>query len=325
MERLAVQNKISNNVFKLPFGEEIQSGTGGRNSAQGYGGQDSVRQKFTGYERDAETDLDFAQARMYNKNHGRFTSVDPIAGILVNPQSHNKYAYVWNNPLILTDPTGLIVSWEDSEKKKKEGETEAKTDKQRAYEKRLEEMIKSDDKKTRENGLKLKATYERLQKSDITFHVVAENPSGASSGELTYKGEEGHLYINLKGDNNAYGALTDTQKIAHEFKHGEQFLDGKIGFLKNDKGEWKGYRDDLPDEAEAFITGFEAEPLDPTQRGGTTGAFLNSIGNAMPFGLNAVVDALDRSGPYKGRTKTQLEMRFIGGKVPPNVYAVPKK
>src|SRR5919199_5761298 len=98
-------------------------------------------------------------------------------------------------------------------------------------------MINSTDKKTHEKGLKLKATYERLQKSDIVFHVVKENPSGASSGELTYKGEKRNLYVNLKGDNNAYGALTDFQKIAHEFKHGEQFLDGEIGFKLNAKGK----------------------------------------------------------------------------------------
>jgi RHS repeat-associated protein len=99
----------SNYVFKLPFGEEINSGTGGRNTAQGYGGQDSIRQKFTGYERDTETDLDFAQARMYNKNHGRFTSPDPIMITkkrLRDPQSINLYAYSRNNPLKYIDPTG---------------------------------------------------------------------------------------------------------------------------------------------------------------------------------------------------------------------------
>jgi len=277
---------------------------------------------LTSYERDTETNLDYAQARYYGGVYGRFTSPDPIAGSCINPQSHNKYAYAWNNPLVLTDPTGLIVSWEDSEKKKEDGETEAKTNAQRKYEKRLEEMINSKDKKTRERGLKLNATYERLQTSDITFHVVKENPSGASSGELTYKGEEGHLYVNLKGDNNAYGALTDIQKIAHEFKHGEQFLDGQIGFIRDEKGKWWGYRDDLPDEAEAFITGFEAQPLDPAQR---SNKFLNAVESARSFGLNAVVDVLDREGPYKGRSKTQLEMRFVGGKIPPNVYAVPKK
>jgi RHS repeat-associated protein len=95
----------------LPFGEEIQSGTGGRNSAQGYGGQDNIRQKFTGYERDAETDLDFAQARMYHKNHGRFTSPDPLlsSGRVENPQTWNRYAYVLNSPLKYTDPFGMYI------------------------------------------------------------------------------------------------------------------------------------------------------------------------------------------------------------------------
>jgi RHS repeat-associated protein len=92
----------------LPFGEEIQSGTGGRTTAQGYGGQDSIRQKFTSYERDNESDLDFAQARMYNKNHGRFTSPDEpfMDQYEDNPQSWNLYLYVRNNPLNLVDPFG---------------------------------------------------------------------------------------------------------------------------------------------------------------------------------------------------------------------------
>ncbi|MCV4753858.1 hypothetical protein OFC37_30820, partial [Escherichia coli] len=64
-----------------PFGEEIgtlASLSGSpqpRTAALGYTG-DTVRKQFTGYERDTETDLDFAQARYYNKSHGRFTSPD---------------------------------------------------------------------------------------------------------------------------------------------------------------------------------------------------------------------------------------------------------
>jgi hypothetical protein len=42
---------------------------------------------------------------------GRFTSPDPYlgSGKLGNPQSWNRYAYVWNNPLRLIDPNGLEV------------------------------------------------------------------------------------------------------------------------------------------------------------------------------------------------------------------------
>ena len=42
----------------MPYGEEI--------TRSAYG-QDSVREKFATYERDGETDLDYAQARMYAK------------------------------------------------------------------------------------------------------------------------------------------------------------------------------------------------------------------------------------------------------------------
>jgi RHS repeat-associated protein len=103
----------------LPFGEEIQSGTGGRNSAQGYGGQDSIRQKFTGYERDTETDLDFAQARMYSYSFGRFSSPDPIMMTkerLADPQAINLYVYTRNNPLIYIDPNGEEFKGTDGKK-----------------------------------------------------------------------------------------------------------------------------------------------------------------------------------------------------------------
>jgi RHS repeat-associated protein len=72
---------------------------------------DSVRQKFTGYQKDQETNLDFAEARMYENRHGRFTAVDPLlaSGKSANPQTFNRFAYVLGNPLKLTDKTGLQV------------------------------------------------------------------------------------------------------------------------------------------------------------------------------------------------------------------------
>src|ERR1700733_1574298 len=63
--------------------------------------------KFTGYERDAETGLDYAFARYYNSRLGRFMSADPMAGSLTDPQSFNRYAYVVNSPTNFTDPAGM--------------------------------------------------------------------------------------------------------------------------------------------------------------------------------------------------------------------------
>jgi RHS repeat-associated protein len=92
----------------LAFGEEIGSSIGVRGSITGYGGTDSTRQKFTGYERDSETELDFAQARYYSSILGRFTSADDFTkdSDIADPQSWNKYIYVRNNPYTFTDPTG---------------------------------------------------------------------------------------------------------------------------------------------------------------------------------------------------------------------------
>ena len=91
-----------------PFGEEI-AGTGGRTQGLGYTA-DEIRKQFTGYERDNETNLDYAQARYYKSNMARFTSPDPIIisdAQVSKPQGWNLYAYVGNNPLAFTDPTGM--------------------------------------------------------------------------------------------------------------------------------------------------------------------------------------------------------------------------
>jgi RHS repeat-associated protein len=112
---------ISRRDFQ-PFGEEIA--TSQRTQGLGYAG-DTVRQKFTSYERDKETDLDFAQARMYSKNLGRFTTVDPyninlekqyaenyddanqlLLEYITKPLRWNRYVYTLNNPLNYVDPDG---------------------------------------------------------------------------------------------------------------------------------------------------------------------------------------------------------------------------
>jgi RHS repeat-associated protein len=93
----------------LPFGEEIESGIGGRGGVSGYGGADSTRQKFTQKERDNESGLDYFGARYYSSALGRFTGVDPIfvsPRRLLDPQQLNLYTYTRNNPLKFIDPDG---------------------------------------------------------------------------------------------------------------------------------------------------------------------------------------------------------------------------
>ena len=119
----------------LPFGEDLTQGVSGRNSDYpantNLSAPGQITQRFTGKERDAETSLDFFEARYMSSAQGRFMSPDPLPWLgwqhppedsskeakeeahkkfvdwISNPQNLNMYAYVNNNPLIHTDPTGM--------------------------------------------------------------------------------------------------------------------------------------------------------------------------------------------------------------------------
>lgn len=64
---------------------------------------------FTGHEHLDNLDLVHMNGRVYDPLLGRFTSADPLVQAPGLTQSHNRYAYVMNNPLTLTDPSGF--SW----------------------------------------------------------------------------------------------------------------------------------------------------------------------------------------------------------------------
>lgn len=91
--------RISSHQY-LPFGDE--------DAAQA--AQDDERLKFTSHERDQNPGafpLDYMRGRYYYYSGAKFLSIDPGRDIdLRRPQSWNSYAYVRNNPINSTDPTG---------------------------------------------------------------------------------------------------------------------------------------------------------------------------------------------------------------------------
>jgi len=64
---------------------------------------------FTGHEQIDSLGLIHMNGRVYDPEIGRFLSADPIVQAPGNIQSYNRYSYVMNNPLTLTDPSGF--SW----------------------------------------------------------------------------------------------------------------------------------------------------------------------------------------------------------------------
>jgi RHS repeat-associated protein len=106
---------ITDNVGKViarkdfnAFGDETSSAQ--RTDTLGYKPEE-IRQDYTGYQKDDESGLEFAQARYYNNKHGRFTSVDPLVASanVKDPQTFNRYSYAMNSPYKFTDPLGLVV------------------------------------------------------------------------------------------------------------------------------------------------------------------------------------------------------------------------
>jgi RHS repeat-associated protein len=94
----------------FPFGEEMLTDVPSqiRSDAGCYGAVTGFPDKFTGKERDGESGLDYFGARYFAGAQGRFTSLDPAfeSENVENPQSWDRYAYVYNRSLTLTDPDG---------------------------------------------------------------------------------------------------------------------------------------------------------------------------------------------------------------------------
>jgi RHS repeat-associated protein len=99
-----------------PFGEEVGANYRGGDVRYPGGlyprpGGMGVSMEFTGKERDAETGLDYFEARYMSSAQGRFTSPDvPLLDQKPeHPQTWNLYVYARNNPLRFIDPTGKCV------------------------------------------------------------------------------------------------------------------------------------------------------------------------------------------------------------------------
>ena len=74
--------------------------------------QGSVDQPFryTGEQYDPETGLVYLRARMYDPGSGRFIGRDPAPGVVEEPSTLSRYTYAYQNPILLTDPSGQTVT-----------------------------------------------------------------------------------------------------------------------------------------------------------------------------------------------------------------------
>lgn len=221
-----------------PFGEELTT-EGGR-SEYGYNSSDAIRQKFTSYERDAETGLDFAQARYGANSKGRFTSADPVIMTddrQYDPQQINLYAYCRNNPLAFIDPSGTTISFHDEDSEKAFNEYEARLNKD--PEKYAAQI----------------ATLKQLRASDVNYVVVfgGEAASETAEGNTVPDAAGENILVRIRNIGGPNGEKLDRNgRFAHEFEHARQFDSGEIAFGRTQDGTWYPLGYDIYDEVNAF-------------------------------------------------------------------------
>ena len=67
----------------------------------------AVTRGFTGHEEEPDLGLVNMVGRTYDPRLGRFLQPDPVVQAPYFSQNYNRYAYVFNNPIAFTDPTGF--------------------------------------------------------------------------------------------------------------------------------------------------------------------------------------------------------------------------
>ena len=209
--------------------------------------------KFNGFEEQRETGNYMAFYRDYDPVLGRWNQIDPKANDFFSP-----YSGFQNNPLLYTDLLGDTVKFA--------GQSEERA--YNNYKKQINSRVQAYDKKTqnlREKGKTEKAdkrdanrssnAYVKIQgelnvaESDVTvFRVrMGDNISNsAGGGNVSYNPDTGEIDVNI-GDT---GDWSTTQRMAHEFKHVDQFINGELDFYS--RGRYGGLFYDKTDEIAAF-------------------------------------------------------------------------
>jgi RHS repeat-associated protein len=122
LDLISVTDKDGNQSYFLYDGlgstTDLTDGNGNVTTTYGYdvfgatrsqsGTPDTVF-RFTGEQRDSDSDMYYLRARYYDPAIGRFLSQDPLRSLAISPQSLNRYPYVGSNPVNRVDPTGMVA------------------------------------------------------------------------------------------------------------------------------------------------------------------------------------------------------------------------
>ena len=149
-----------------------------------YGNQSNPgigRFQYTGQTWLPEVGLYYYKARLYNPRFGRFLQTDPVG----YKDQMNLYAYVYNDPMNFTDPTGKYgrgEGWTERQWKKFDKAQKSAAKKMNSKAARLEKKAAKLDKKGKDGGDNLRTAASNLRKGADALN------SDGSDGKLAYAG-----------------------------------------------------------------------------------------------------------------------------------------
>ena len=197
-------------------------------------------------------------ARNFDPQIGRWHNLDPLS---FQTPSVSPYVFVMNNPIMLIDPDGRIISGDTAMVAKLESAAGNIKKSEEARQVRLQKRIdKREGKGKNADRLKDKMSESKsivseiegllsdinvLRASTQEYHVNSNwtTPGDGTSGETNYNPTSKALDINVSS---TYGIAG----LAHELTHGAQFDRGLIDFKLNGTG--RGLLLDITDEQSAF-------------------------------------------------------------------------
>jgi hypothetical protein len=192
---------------------------------------------------------------------GRFMSPDPMGGDLTNPQSLNKYAYVLNNPLTNTDPTGLYTCTDSKDCSSK---------KDQALEKTLAGLRNSKNADVA-RGANAYGARNKDNGVSVGFSDLSKSGKGGDTVSTIGVDANGNLRANSAITINSGDSGTNfTADVGHEGSHAADAQDV--------------VKSGLTEDGQAIHAGMNITPYQSEQRAyGVTNSILNSANESRNY------------------------------------------